>query len=167
MVSKHKYDLNVRKDTVAGVQLARTPLNDYEAISVAVRNPQIIDGGFFWGKHLQFTIETAPLGWVVDRKDKDFNVLRDYLLKAFPHILIPAVPEFHAAKSLDKNFMRKRESLLNRYVNKLMLQDELRACQMVVDFLSLPGKYLINSLSHVLIIINRCESTQQEPEERF
>jgi hypothetical protein len=79
------------------------------------------------------------LGWKVERKDKDFNFLRDYLVKAFPHILVPAVPEYHSAKILDKNFMRKRESLLNRFMNKLLIQEELKASPILVDFLSFEG----------------------------
>jgi hypothetical protein len=139
MVSKNHYEYDTRKDLVTGVLLAESKLNGHKAIDIVVKDPAIIDDGFFWGKHMQFTIETAPLGWVVFRKDKDFNILRDYLLKAFPHILIPAVPVFHVAKQLDKNFTRKRESLLNRFMNKIMCQDSLRACKMVVDFLSCKG----------------------------
>jgi len=63
-------------------------------------------------------------------------MLRDYLLKAFPHIIIPAVPDFIASKSMDKNSIRKRECLLNRFMNKLLIQKDLKACPTVLDFLS-------------------------------
>jgi len=97
------------------------------------------DEGFFGGKHLIYKIETNPLGWKVERKDKDFNFLRTYLVKEFPHLLVPAVPEYTSAKVIDKNFMRKRESLLNRFMNKLLMQDEIKACPVLIDWLKVPN----------------------------
>lgn len=128
MAPKTHLEYRTKKLKVPGVQMSKSVLNQQEEeIKIEVKNPDLKDEGFFLGKHLCFTIETTPLGWKVERKDKDFNTLREYLVKAFPHILIPAVPEYQNAKSLDKNFLRKRESLLNRFMNKLMLQDELKA----------------------------------------
>ena len=136
MTPKHQPEYRIRKDKVEGNLLPQNKLSSEESLRIVVRDPQIRDEGFFIGKHLSFMVETRPLGWVVERRDKDFNVLRDYLVKAFPQILIPAVPTFQSSKSMDKAFTRKRESLLNRFVNKLMIQEDLKACPVVLDFLS-------------------------------
>lgn len=139
MKPKTQLEYKPRKDKIPGIKINKSKLNEEKDVSIVVRNPELKDEGFFGGKHLTYTIETSPLGWKVERKDKDFNFLRDYLVKAFPHILVPAVPEYHSAKILDKNFMRKRESLLNRFMNKLLIQEELKASPILVDFLSFEG----------------------------
>lgn len=140
MTPKNILDFKNRKDKLPGVQVPKTKLNGQEKIKVLVQEPEIVDEGFFLGKHLTFTIQTSPLGWKVKRRDKDFNVLRDYLVKAYPHILVPMCPEHHSTKSIDKNFLRKREHLLNKFMNKCMLQEELKGCPILVDFLNFEGK---------------------------
>jgi hypothetical protein len=141
MVPKNHLEYKGKKVKIEGVLLSKNKLNEEKEIEIVVKDPQLVDEGFFAGKHLEFTIETKPFGWVVKRKDRDFNVLRDYLVKSFPHILVSAVPEYHAAKTLDPKFMRKRESLLNRFMNKLMIQEELKASPIVLDFLSYEGNF--------------------------
>jgi hypothetical protein len=141
MIPKGQLEYKSKKEKIVGAKLEKTELNDKKDIEISVSNPDLVDEGFFFGKHLQFTVTTTPFNWSVKRKDKDFNLLRDYLIKSFPHILIPAVPEYHAAKTLDKKFMRKRESLLNRFMNKLLVQEDLKACPIVFEFLTTPGKF--------------------------
>ncbi|CAI2359569.1 unnamed protein product [Moneuplotes crassus] len=136
MKPKHAMEYRIKKDKFDCVKLPKTKLNQEREITILVSQPEVIDEGFFLGKHLCFTVETRPLGWVVTRKDKDFNVLRDYLVKAFPHLVIPAVPEFHSCKSMDKSMTKKRENLLNRFMNKILVQKDLKASPVVLDFLS-------------------------------
>lgn len=136
MKPKHNMEYSIKKDKFEGVKLAKTRLSHEKNLKILVSESEIIDEGFFLGKHLSFKVESNPLGWVVRRKDKDFNVLRDYLVKAFPHIVIPAAPEFHSSKSMDKAMIKKRENLLNRFMNKIMIQKDLRASPVVLDFVS-------------------------------
>lgn len=136
MKPKHMMDYGIKKDKFEGVKLAKTRLSHEKHLKIIISDSEIVDEGFFLGKHLSFRVETAPLGWVVNRRDKDFNVLRDYLVKAFPHLIIPAAPEFHSSKSMDKAMIKRRENLLNRFMNKLMIQKDLRACPAVLDFVS-------------------------------
>lgn len=143
MTPKTILDFKNRKDKLPGVQVHKTRLNCEEKIKILVQEPEIIDEGFFYGKHLTFTIQTSPFGWKVKRKDKDFNVLRDYLVKAYPHILVPMCPEHHSTKSIDKNFLRKREHLLNKFMSKCMQQEELKGCPILVDFLSFEGNKIL------------------------
>lgn len=147
MAPKILYEYKGKKEKVKGVQLTKTKLNTCEGpITIVVKDPTLKDEGFFGGKHTLFTIETSPLNWKVQRKDKDFNFLRAYLVKAFPHILVPAVPEYQSAKVIEQNFMRKRESLLNRFMNKLLQQEELKACQMLIDWLTIAGNKFFRNL---------------------
>ena len=139
MTPKTTIDFKNRKDKLPGVVVPKTKLNGEDKIRILIWNPEIVDEGFFLGKHLTFSVQTAPFGWKVKRKDKDFNILRDYLVKAYPHILVPMWPEHHSTKSIDKNFLRKREHLLNKFMNKCMQQEELKGCPILVDFLNYEG----------------------------
>ncbi len=49
--------------------------------------------GFLKHKFVTYNMKTFPLNYVVERKDKDFNYLRDYLVIKFPHVVVPACPE--------------------------------------------------------------------------
>jgi hypothetical protein len=51
----------------------------------------MIEGGFFGQNHLQYTISIAEMGWTVRRKDKEFNFVRDTLVKMYPHIIVPVL----------------------------------------------------------------------------
>ena len=39
------------------------------------------------------TVDTFPMKWRVKRLDTDFEVLREYLLRAFPQTIIPPLPK--------------------------------------------------------------------------
>lgn len=140
MVPKNIPEFKARKDVVKGIKIPKSKFNTDERFTIKISNPSLIDEGFFAGKCLTFDIEVPQLGTKVTRKDKEFNTLRDYLVKAYPHVLVPACPEFVQIKTLDKSLLRKRESLLSRFMNKLMIQEELKACPIFVDFMFLDGK---------------------------
>ena len=140
MVPKNQQDYRAFKRTVPGVKVETSKLNDVKELKIKICEPKLNDDGFFGGKFITFQVETKPLGWKFERKDKDFNDLRDYLVKAYPHVLVPACPDFTSMKSVDKSFLRKRESLLTRFMNKLIIQEELRACPILVEFLRHHGK---------------------------
>ncbi|CAI2360426.1 unnamed protein product [Moneuplotes crassus] len=136
MKPKYTMDYGIKMGDFEGVKLFKTRLNHEKDLKIVISDPEVVDEGFFVGKHLSFKVEVQPLSWAVHRRDKDFNILRDYLVKAFPHLVIPAAPEFNAYKSMDKSMIKKREHLLNRFMNKLMIQKDLRACPAVLDFVS-------------------------------
>ena len=58
-------------------------MNVSDGISSSVR-------GFFSAKHhLSFKVQTPALKTENRRKDEDFNLLQEYLCKAYPNIVIP------------------------------------------------------------------------------
>ena len=61
---------------------------------VEINDPQIQDEGWLSSNYLDFNVKTTgnDVSFNVRRKDRDFNVLREYLLKQFPHVLIPSIP---------------------------------------------------------------------------
>ena len=73
-------------------------------------SPVLKDEGFFAGAALTFKINTgAPFNWEVRRKDKEFNLLREYLVKMYPHILIPALLQHKQKKKFEPKFLKKRQ----------------------------------------------------------
>ena len=43
---------------------------------------------FSGGDHVRYTIRTEPIGWVVERKNKEFTRLQTALDKLYPGILV-------------------------------------------------------------------------------
>jgi len=52
----------------------------------------IKEGGIFSANYILYKVYTSPLEWEVKRKDSDFYTLRKVLLRQFPHIIIPPLP---------------------------------------------------------------------------
>jgi hypothetical protein len=134
MVPKHKMEYRPVKETCKGIETKNTPLSSADTLTISLKSPDLKDEGFFAGKALVWVVETNPLGYKVERKDRDFNTLREYLVKKYPHVLIPACPEYFTIKELEKSVLRKRQSLLTRFINKLALQKEILASLLVTEF---------------------------------
>lgn len=69
------------------------------------------------------------------RRDKDFNVLREYLNKVYPHIMVPVIGACKQKKEYEPKFLRNRQNMLQRFMNKICQSETLRACPMLQDFL--------------------------------
>ena len=41
---------------------------------------------------MMITIDTFPMKWRVKRLDSDFQILRDFLLRTYPQVVIPPLP---------------------------------------------------------------------------
>jgi hypothetical protein len=76
---------------------------------------------------------------VVERKDKDFNILREYLVKKYPHILVPACPDHFSQTKFEESTCVKKMELLEMFMNKLVKNEELIASPVVLDFLKKEG----------------------------
>ena len=74
-----------------------TILNETRDLKIKLSNPQFQQDGFLGShKYITYTVKTFPLNYEVERKDKDFNILRDLLVKKCPHLLIPACPDHYS-----------------------------------------------------------------------
>ena len=49
-------------------------------------------GGYVKEQSQMITIDTFPMEWRVKRLDTDFTILRDYLLRTYPQVVIPPLP---------------------------------------------------------------------------
>ena len=85
-------------------------------------------------------MKTLPIGATVERKDKDFNNLRQVLVTRYPHLLIPACPPHFSQTKLDEAYTQKKMELLEVFMNKLLQNEELKACPTVLDFIQKKGQ---------------------------
>mmetsp|Transcript_2691 Transcript_2691/g.3676 ORF Transcript_2691/g.3676 Transcript_2691/m.3676 type:complete len:170 (+) Transcript_2691:47-556(+) len=58
---------------------------------------------------MMITVDTFPMKWRVKRLDSDFQILRDYLLKMFPQVVIPPLPANKGKKELNARQLLKRQ----------------------------------------------------------
>ena len=47
---------------------------------------------------MMITIDTFPMKWRVKRLDSDFTILRDFLLRTYPQVVIPPLPAYKSKR---------------------------------------------------------------------
>lgn len=62
---------------VPGIKMPLTELNRTKGLYVEILDSEIVDEGFFSAKYLSFKVKVMPFDTVIDRRDKDFNTLRE------------------------------------------------------------------------------------------
>ena len=68
---------------------------------------------------LMVTIDTFPMKWRVKRLDSDFKILRDYLLRVYPQVVIPPLPAIKI-KQASARQLRKRQTYFQRFLNAVL-----------------------------------------------
>lgn len=81
------------------------------------------------------TVDTFPMKWRVKRLDSDFKILRDYLLKMFPQVVIPPLPGNKGKKELSTRQLVKRKTYYQRFLNSVLRSQVLKTSTFLVDFL--------------------------------
>eukprot|EP00347_Sterkiella_histriomuscorum_P022193 403331347 len=85
---------------------------------------------------LEFDVQTYPFKWKVRRTPKDFNSLRDYLLKMYPQTLIPSLPNFDPKKpKLTLRQLKKKCIYYQRFLTCVMRSQVMRSAEFLVEFL--------------------------------
>jgi len=94
-------------------------------IKIRVTEGSVKHGGLFAANYILYKIETAPLGWVIQRKDMDFYQLRKILLKQHPYMIIPPLP-VKKKKEAEKS-IRRREKYFTRFLQALCRSEEVKS----------------------------------------
>ena len=92
-------------------------------------------GGFVRDQSQMITIDTFPMKWRVKRLDTDFEVLREYLLRAYPQTIIPPLPKIKKSR-LNNRQVVKRQTYYQRFLNAILKSHVLRTSKFLVAFLS-------------------------------
>lgn len=92
-------------------------------------------GGYIKDQSQMITVDTFPMKWRVKRLDSDFQILRDFLLRTYPQVVIPPLP---AAKSkkLQPRQLVKRQQYYGRFLNAVLRSQVLKTSKFLVSFLS-------------------------------
>jgi len=120
--------------------LQKTILND-KKIVINIKDPKEINGGLFSSNYILYSIETQPMGWVVQRRDTDFDLLKKLLLKYYPfHKIDPLPNKKNGIKRFKEDFIQKRIKHLNDFINNIIKNEVFKASDILISFLSLEDK---------------------------
>jgi sorting nexin-7/30/sorting nexin-8 len=117
-------------------KLTKTKLNEQE-IKIIVNNYKEVEGGMFGKSYVKYEVHTEPLGYVVERRYSDFDMLRKLLQKYFPGYYIPPLPTKKMGnKRFTEKFIEKRMKFLNIFINNLVKIETFKASEILLSFLS-------------------------------
>jgi len=120
--------------------LEKSILND-KKIEINIKDPKEINGGIFSSNYILYSVETQPMGWVVQRKDTDFDLLRKLLQKYYPfHKIDPLPYKKNGSKRYNEDYIHKRIKHLNDFINNIIKNEVFKASDILVSFLSLEDK---------------------------
>ena len=85
---------------------------------------------------LSFKIKIADLRCEVRRKDEEFDLLQDYLIKAYPNVIVPTTKPYKGQKYNEQKYMTKRGIYLSRFLSNILRSRILRGDQFLMSFLT-------------------------------
>ena len=147
-IQYNKSNMNEQIEIICGI-LPKTIFNDKE-IKVEIKNPKPIETGFFTSNYIVYEIETSiekdNTKWLVQRRYNDFLWLRDMLKKFYPYEFIPPLPgKKMGGRRFEMDFINKRMHFLNEFLVNIVKNEEFKASECLVSFLSLQENYLFEA----------------------
>ena len=139
--SKHQGSVRILfEPNVVTKQLTPTRLSTIETSTVEV----IVSDGLMQQKSgflnksswLSFKIKIPHIRSEVRRRDEDFDLLQDYLIKAYPNVIVPTTKAFNRLKFNEQKYMTKRAMLLSRFSANVLRSRILRGDQFLMSFLT-------------------------------
>jgi len=92
-------------------------------------------GNYVRAQSLMVVIHSYPMGWKVQRLDIDFVQLRNYLIKKYPQVIIPPLPQVNQKKKLTKKQLYKKKVYYQKFLTSVMKSKVLRGCKFLIEFL--------------------------------
>ena len=92
--------------------------NDVSGIKISVTDPVIKDG---LNKYVLYAVRGADRDGTFEiyRRFSDFNTLRKAMVKRWPGVYVPPIPEKKAVGNMDSKFIEERRSLLEKFCLKV------------------------------------------------
>jgi hypothetical protein len=126
-----------------GYKMHHTKISQTKDLSVKVLHSEVVDEGFFSAKYLSFKLKVLPWDTEIERRDKDFNSLREHLVKTNPHLLIPPLSDSKTIMKNDQWYLHKRKFIIENFVNKALSIPVLRSSDVFSEFLTLKSSKLV------------------------
>ena len=129
----------------------KTQLGKVENIEIAVSNPEKKESGFIKKTHITYMITTLPLNFKVRRRFNEISWFRQALCNLFPTNLIPAVSRKSkfGVDTLADAFVQKRLRAIQRFLNYLVQDPNIKDSQILLDFLYIGSENEFNSKKKV------------------
>jgi hypothetical protein len=115
----------------------KTQLGKSGDLEITVSNPEKKETGFIKKTHVSYLITTLPLNFKVRRRYSDLSWFRQSLLNLFPANFIPAIPRKSkfGSDTLADPFIQKRLRAIERFLNYLVKDNNIKDSQILLDFL--------------------------------
>ena len=121
-------------------KIEKSLIND-KVIKISITNPIEIKTSFYQQNYTCYEVYTDLTLWKVNRRYSDFIWLRDTLMKLYPGIYCPPIPEKKAGPArLEEKFIEKRRIFLTQFINDLAKKEIFKSSEVLIDFLSIQDR---------------------------
>ena len=129
----------------------KTQLGKVENIEITLSNPEKKESGFIKKTHITYMITTLPLNFKVRRRFSEISWFRQALCNLFPTNLIPAVSRKSkfGVDTLADAFVQKRLRAIQRFLNYLVKDPNIKDSQILLDFLYIGSENEFNNKKKV------------------
>lgn len=110
--------------------------------------------GLFSANYVSYKVETRPMKYEVFRRFSDFYWLRNILSREFPGYYIPPMARKGAKRSFDKDHITERMGDLNRFLEGIVQNEDLRTSVYTLSFLKCKDNKQFNKLKKNLNRLN-------------
>ena len=128
-------EMNNNIKEVNCIKIEKSKLND-KNLFCKIENPIIINDSYFKPSYVLYNIITKEFNWVVKRRYSDFIWLKETLQAIFPTEILPILPEKQITNRFDKNFIEKRMKGLQKFLDEIIKNENLKSCESLTVFLS-------------------------------
>lgn len=107
-----------------------------ESLTLHIEGVEIVKGNFLSSSFSQYEIICYETSTKVKRRYKDFEWLRESLVKLHPEVFIPPIPEKHLFNSLEQDVINKRKRLFSKFLNRIVTNKTLKNTMVLYYFLT-------------------------------
>jgi len=128
---------NLSKISEIKCKLSDKTLLNNRKIKVVIKNPKNSEKSLLSTQYTLYDVCTESLTWIVQRRYSDFDWLRSILNKLYPRMYIPPIPgKKTGTRRFEQDFIEKRMKLLQKFMDEIIENEELKSCEALVAFLS-------------------------------
>jgi PX domain len=117
-------------------------LSGEKRLKIRIHDPEIVNKGIFSQKYAVYTVSTVPFKYEVKRRYRDFEWLRNILIREYPTTYVsnvndPKIPPMaeKTNRNLDKDYLNKRAETLQQFIDQVIESETLRSSLQLLSFL--------------------------------
>lgn len=140
LLSKNYISKAVVNDYYAVFNLKKYPTSELlqqKSMVVKICDPKEISAGMFSRNYTSYRVITYPYNWTTDRRYSDFKWQKECLQKEYSLCVIPPIEIKTQIKKMEKEFVQKRMSFMQNFMNTICNNPEQRSSPAVKAFLEI------------------------------